>query len=207
MPIIYQHQINESTVLGLWHITEPESFFAEVAIAQRDIAHVHKRLQHLAGRYMLAHLQPEFPYSLVDITENNKPFLPGNPVHFSIAHCGDFAAAIVSRDKHVGIDVEVITPRVEKVRDKFLSAAEQGYLRTIKSMEHIQLLTLCWCIKEAIYKWYGLGGVDFIRDMVLDKIDFKNHTEGFASCRFLKENPQELTLAYKFIGEACVCWV
>ena len=34
-----------------------------------------------------------------------------------------------------------------------------------------QLLTLCWSGKEAVYKWYGLGGVDFKEHIRLRQFD------------------------------------
>jgi hypothetical protein len=52
MPLIYQHQINESSHIGVWHIAEAEGFFLQKVPLQREITHWHKRLQHLAGRYL-----------------------------------------------------------------------------------------------------------------------------------------------------------
>jgi phosphopantetheinyl transferase len=98
MPLFYQHNINELTKLGIWRIEEPESFYLEEVPLQRSITHPHKRLQHLAGRWMLKRLFPDFPYELIQIADTRKPYLANEAYHFSISHCGDFAAAIVSRD-------------------------------------------------------------------------------------------------------------
>ena len=102
MPLVYQQNINAVTKLGVWHITEQEDYFQ--APLQREITHWHKRLQHLAGRLLLKELYPEFPISLIRIADTRKPFLENEPYHFSISHCGDYAAAIVSREFRVGID-------------------------------------------------------------------------------------------------------
>ena len=83
--------------------------------------------------------------------------------HFSISHCGDFAAAIISEDKVVGIDVELIQPKIEFIKHKFLSEREQTLLPALNA----QLLTLLWSCKEAVYKWYGRGGVDFKSHIVI----------------------------------------
>src|SRR3954462_10941207 len=115
MPVFFQQQINDTTRLGIWKIEETESFFKENVPLHRDITHPHKRLQHLAGRFLLQFLAPDFPYDLIRIAETRKPFLSNDAYHFSISHCGDYAAAIVSRDSRVGIDVELVRPLVVKV--------------------------------------------------------------------------------------------
>jgi len=61
VPLFYQHTINATTKLGIWQIEEEESFFLAKVPLQRNITHPHKRLQHLAGRYLLQYLFPDFP--------------------------------------------------------------------------------------------------------------------------------------------------
>ena len=124
MPVFFQHQINDHTRLGVWKIEEPESFFRDNVPMHRDVTHPHKRLQHLAGRFLLRYLFPDFPYELIRIAETRKPYLPGEEFHFSIAHSGDYAAAIVSRTSRVGIDVEEVREQVGRLIPKFLSADE-----------------------------------------------------------------------------------
>src|ERR1043165_7219879 len=92
LPLVYQHNINANTRLGVWHIKEEEYFFLERVPVGRDITHWHKRLQHLAGRYLLQVMFPDFPHHLIAIADTRKPYLPGDEYHFSISHCGDYAA-------------------------------------------------------------------------------------------------------------------
>ena len=96
MPLFYQHNINESTKLAIWHITEAEDFFLEKVPLKRDVSHPQKRLQHLAGRYLLTELFADFPLEEILIADTRKPFLADEKYHFSISHCGQYAAAIVS---------------------------------------------------------------------------------------------------------------
>src|SRR5687768_3039321 len=107
MPVFYQQDINATTRLGIWRINEDEAFFKKLVPLHRDVTHAHKRLQHLAGRFLLKYLFPDFPSEQVLIADTKKPFLPGEAYHFSISHCGDYAAAIVSKDMRVGIDIEI----------------------------------------------------------------------------------------------------
>ena len=126
MPLFYQHNINHHTKIAVWHIAETEDFFLSKVPLQNAITHWHKRLQHLAGRYLLQALYPDFPYHLIEIADTRKPFLPNEKYHFSISHCGDYAAVIVSEEKRVGIDIELVTPKIEFIQHKFLSENEIG---------------------------------------------------------------------------------
>ena len=118
MPLFYQQDINETTRLGVWKIEEDESFFLRTVPLQHSITHPNKRLQNLAGRYLLPYLFPGFPTTAIEIADTRKPFLSGEQYHFSISHCGRYAAALVSSTERVGIDIEMITPRVEKIKHK-----------------------------------------------------------------------------------------
>ncbi|WP_153801019.1 4'-phosphopantetheinyl transferase family protein [Foetidibacter luteolus] len=171
MALFYQHNINDTTRLGIWYIDEPEEFFAEKVPLQRGISHPHKRLQHLAGRYLLKHLFPDFPYHEILIADTRKPYLPYEQYHFSISHCGNYAAAVVSSSQRVGIDIEIPSDKVARIQHKFLDVKERSFVQEyVKSgLEfNAQLLTVLWSCKEAIFKWYSLGEVDFKKHIQLN---------------------------------------
>src|SRR6186713_2856687 len=161
MPIFFQQQINESTRLGVWKIEETEEFFKANVPQHRAVTHPHKRLQHLAGRFLLQYLFPDFPYELIQIADTRKPFLPDEQYHFSISHCGDYAAAIVSKNQRVGIDIEIPVEKIAKVLYKFVSAAEHETFNLVQGLESNTAMmslnepTILWSAKEAVFKWYG----------------------------------------------------
>ncbi|MFC4232683.1 4'-phosphopantetheinyl transferase family protein [Parasediminibacterium paludis] len=192
MPLFFQNIISLNTKLAIWQIEEDESFFLEKVSLQRTITHPHKRLQHLAGRYLLRYLFDDFPDEEIEIASTRKPFLPDEQYHFSISHCGNFAAAIVSKNERVGIDIELINDKVAKIAHKFLNEAETALVNSewlivtnskIKGISEVnssidQSLTLFWCAKETIYKWWGNGEVDFknhihLLDLDIDRPIFK----------------------------------
>lgn len=178
MPLFYQHNINQDTKLGIWHITEPESFFLEKVPMKRDVSHPFKRLQHLAGRYLLSYLFGDFPLEEIRIADTRQPFLASEKYHFSISHCGSYAAAIVSSNSRVGVDIELITPRIEAVAYKFLHEEEEHFFNEdyalfleqwgLRGRVYQEFLTLIWNAKEAIFKWHGRGELDFKRHMKLE---------------------------------------
>ena len=205
MPIIYQRQINSATKIGVWHITEEENFFHNHVPLQRNITHPHKRLQHLAGRYLLRELFPEFPLSLILIADTRKPFLKDDAFHFSISHCGDYAAAIVSTQNRVGVDIEIPHPKIENIQHKFLSEKEKKILIETDG-NNIEKLTMAWGIKEAMFKWYGNGQVDFIKDMNILSI-IRNDTVYNADCYFRKEKKVSLALKSILIETNNLAWL
>jgi Phosphopantetheinyl transferase len=203
MPVFYEH-INDFAKIAIWHIAEEKNFFLEKVPAQREITHPHKQLQHLAGRYLLQHLYPDFPYHLIEIADTNKPYLPNEEYHFSISHCGDYAAVIVSKDHRVGIDIELVTEKVEKVKQKFLNEQELNNIQY--STFNIQHLTLLWCCKEAVFKWYASGGVDFKEHIHLYPSSL-DADEGIINCEFIKEEKVPLGIQYKYFKGLCLAWV
>ncbi len=205
MPLFYQQDINESTRLGVWQINEEESFFSGEVPLQREITHPHKRLQHLAGRYLLKHLFEDFPYELIRIADTRKPFLHNEQYHFSISHSGDYAAAIVSRDKRVGIDVENRTPAVMKVLHKFLNDQEKIFVTPDASFIPYLRETLLWSVKETVFKWHGDGGIDFSEHILVRHFNCKD--QGVIDCLFQQEFLAYLPVHYRIMGELCISWV
>lgn len=202
MPLVYQQDINAHSKLALWHITEAEDFFLNEVPLIRDIQHPHKRLQHLAGRYLLRFLCPDFPLSLIRVAETRKPFLLNDPIHFSIAHCGDYAAAIISTRERVGIDVELVKEKINVVQHKFLSGYERDNMCEVTN----EKLTLIWSCKEAMFKWYALGHVEFKSELILD-MEQQLHKQGKVFARIEKETRHKLEISYRFFEALCLCWI
>lgn len=224
MPLVYQQNINLTTKLGVWHIGETEEFFLLKVPLQREITHPHKRLQHLAARYLLKELYPEFPYALIRIADTKKPFLENEAYHFSISHCGHYAAVIVSTSSRVGVDVEMITAKVHKVKHKFLSEQELQMITNIMDKELAgagsgddifnfqfsnisdQLTTVAWSVKESMFKWQGSSEVDFKEHLQIQNI-LSGENEGIAHCKYLKDTSIDLQVHYLLFNNNCISWV
>jgi phosphopantetheinyl transferase len=206
MPLFYQQDINASTRLGVWKIEEDEAFFLDRVPSHRQITHPHKKLQHLAGRYLLQLLFPDFPYDLIQIADTRKPFLPDEQYHFSISHSGDYAAAIVSSDRRVGVDVELYSEKVMKVLHKFLDEDEMALLR-IPGSGPYEAETLFWSVKESMFKWHGCGDVDFRKHLRILSFNRPGTDNASLQCEFRGDVTRELILEYRLFNELCVSWV
>ncbi len=204
MPLFYQQELNSETRIGVWQITEPESFFHGI-LPQYAVSHPHKRLQHLAGRHLLRSLYPSFPLELIRVADTRKPFLEDDAFHFSISHCGDFAAAIVSPRHRVGVDIELFTPRVARIQEKFLHADEQAWVRENGANE-LELLTLLWNCKEAVFKWWSYGKVDFSEQIRIEPLVMQQ--AGQVNAAFIDgERHIRLQLEYQVFTGFSLAWV
>jgi phosphopantetheinyl transferase len=228
MPIFYQQDIDPSTRLGVWKIEEDESFFSSRVPLRQDITHPHKRLQHLAGRWLLQHLFPGFPLDLIRIADTRKPFLEDEAYHFSISHCGQFAAVIASTENRVGVDIELVTDKVGRIAHKFVGERESPIVNregvhSPQSTVHrqpptegnnlkpqtsnLKPLTLLWCCKEAVFKWYGKGKVDFREHIHVKSITGAGDDSYNLIVSFDKEEELFLDLHARFFDELCLGYV
>ena len=206
MPLFYQQNINYASKLAIWKIDEPESYFLDKVILNIQVSHPHKRLQHLAGRYILPYLYPDFPYNKILIADTRKPFLQNEMYHFSISNCGQYAAAIVSSELRVGIDIEIITERLHKIKHKYLSENELEFVMNFNAADQIKVLTILWSAKEAMFKWYGKGNVDFDKMMLIEP--FNLSIQGGIQATFINQSIQfQLQLQYKLLDDLCLVWV
>ncbi len=203
MPLFFQQDINGSGSLAVWEITESESFFLQQPLGLREIRHPQKRLQHAAGRYLLRWMDPAFPVDQIVSNPAEKPYLPDSACQFSISHSGKYAATILSSTTSVGIDVECYSPKVMKVLHKFLRPEEQEKLLQQHAIPFL-LETLCWSTKEAVFKWYGKGEVDFREDIKITDIVQKDPETYMLSVQFREKF---LMVFGKTFPECCLTWV
>ena len=164
MPFFYQQNINESEHLAIWSITEPLSFFEEGMTMDIHIQNEERKIQHLAVRLLFSLMMPEANMKDIVMADNGKPYLKGVPFHFSFSHCKGYAACAVSDHFPIGIDIEIIHPRIAKVAHKFLNDAEKNLLSNLSEEDALKQLAFFWAAKEAMYKKHEQLGIDFARD-------------------------------------------
>lgn len=197
MPLLLNTTFNEALV-GVWEITEPTDFFEQAIAYRSNASNPGQRLQQLASRMVLDSLYPGFPFGQIILNPVGKPILEIDAIQFSISHTKGFAAAIVAEEIPVGIDIESISPRVLKVEKKFLNQHEFMLLERLKAEDRIVFASLFWSIKEAVYKCWGKGGVDFSNDIRI--MNFERMEKGLAELQF-GEHQEVYTVYYQRIGE------
>ena len=161
MPFFYQQNINETRHLAIWSIIEPVSFFETDIQLAVDIQNEERKIQHLAVRLLFKLMMPEADLSTMVMADNGKPYLQGVPFHFSFSHCKGYAAVAVSDTDPIGIDIEIIHPRILKVAHKFLNDAEKAMIANLPEAAQLQQMAFFWAAKEAMYKQHEQLGIDF----------------------------------------------
>ncbi|MBS1588508.1 MAG: 4'-phosphopantetheinyl transferase superfamily protein [Bacteroidetes bacterium] len=165
MPLYQEWKPDENSLAAIWKIEEDEDFFVQHTQIETKIAHSKRRLEHLAGRFLLKFLKNDFPLFHIAADEHFKPRLPENACFFSISHSFPYIAVTISEKNECGIDIQTWNNRIQILQNKFLNQKEQQLFQN-----DIRLLTLAWSAKEAAYKWLGRRGIDFIEQLPISSL-------------------------------------
>jgi 4'-phosphopantetheinyl transferase len=167
MPLIFSDHLDNGVAVGVWSYEEDTTFFENnLELYYEEVNELtdlteRKQLEWLGARYLLHKLMGK-NYRLATVKDNfGKPYLIGTDKYISLSHSGKYTAAIVS-SKNTGIDVQVIVPKIEKIKNRFLSLRE---LEHYEESHDINTLLVYWGAKESLFKAYGKGGVDFKKEL------------------------------------------
>ena len=185
MPLVKEWSTGAYGMAAIWKIEEDEAFFQEATGIVTDIKNDKKRIEHLAGRYLLRHLEEDFPLHTISKDEHDKPRIADNIYRFSISHSWPYIAVMIDPFAETGIDIQTWHPRIMDIQHKFLAQEEQELFQN-----DIKLLTLAWSAKEAAYKWNGKRGVDFIKHLPISYFDNKPGSYGITIYFKLPKLPQ-----------------
>jgi len=112
------------------------------------------------------------------------------PLHISISHSRDFAIAIAAR-QNCGVDIQQVTPAVERVEERFVSSEERNILAELADLYGNQAaLTLLWSAKEAVKKTSANVILPGFLDISLDSWQKSEDAFLFAVQVKCKENRQ-----------------
>ena len=210
MPLILSQKINESTFLGVWKITETsEDLKLQVELDKNDEKYFAEfrnefRKKHWLSYRLILHELLKARTIKIIYNEYGKPFIPSFKGSFSVSHSGDFAAAVVSYKFAVGIDIEKIRDRIEKVSERFLNKEELDHAGNSNRREKLHVL---WGTKESLYKLYGKPDVDFQKDIRIEPFDYFCTGEG--SCLATMNTPDGLgfySVFYRKIEDYMLVW-
>lgn len=170
MPLLTIKDAGTTGKLGLWHITESlaellniRSFPAEELKTLDGLSYEHRKKEWLATRILTEKLTRN-PDAHIVYDAYNKPFLKDSATHISLSHSHDLLVVILDQEV-TGVDVELIKPKIERIKHKFMSDQELDSLQK----ENIQdQLTTYWCAKESLYKLYGKKELSFRENLVIE---------------------------------------
>jgi len=110
---------------------------------------------------------------------NGKPYLSDHSCHISISHTNykgiadnnkllGYVAMVLNKKKEAAIDIEMISPRILKIKDRFLSEKET---KSISADYEIVHLLLHWSAKESVFKILDKENVDYQSQIHISPFD------------------------------------
>jgi phosphopantetheinyl transferase len=172
MPQIFSTNLDSSGNILLWQAEEESAWFKERLNLLPELWEEYESLandaiQHrwLASRFALQHVSQQFPLKLIK-EPSGKPILLESENHISLSHCEGYVA-VIHAEVSVGIDVERVSQRVQKIKNYFLRDEEIALLG-----EENETLILAWSAKESIFKWYGKQNLGYKSQLCIRSIDF-----------------------------------
>lgn len=188
MPISFEKKLPDGSQLALWQIEEDEGFFlSELNLVESELDQLnrfkaaHRRLEWLAVRLLLKEMLGKKASIAYD--EFGRPELNDHPGFISISHSKQMAGIYFHPEKRPGLDIEIISGKVEKVKHKFLSNEE---LEQIGEKDYTEKLVLYWCAKECLLKITGRREIDFIKELTIRPFAYTNEGSFYGDIRFGK---------------------
>jgi 4'-phosphopantetheinyl transferase len=189
MAIAYKKQIDDDTEFAIWKIEEKaDELYNQLQLNEEEkafveqLSHGKRHLHWLGTRVLLRKMLQTDEYIDCRVDAHGKPYLVNLPYHISLSHSFEYAAVMISKTQPVGIDIEQIKEKVERIAHKFMRAEEMAF---IDNQNKIAQLYVCWCAKEAVYKCYGQKEVSFADNISLEPFNFDN--EGKVTAHLVKE--------------------
>ena len=162
-----------------------------------------RKREWLGGRFaakyaatgMLAQNGNTLPWSNLAVIadKNGRPFIASGEngaamPDISISHSGNLAAAMAVSTGFCGIDIQKVTDRVVKVRERFCSPNEAHILASFFSASRANqssILTRLWAAKEALRKVANMNSLPGFLELELAEINAGPSHNGPASWRFI----------------------
>lgn len=178
MAIAYRQQVDDDTEFAIWKIEEEaDDLYNQLQLDEQEKAYYEKlkigkrNLHWLGTRVLLRKMLRTDEYIDCKVDAHGKPYLVNLPYHISLSHSFDYAAVMISKEP-VGIDIEQVKEKVERIAHKFMRPEELGFL---DERQKINQLYVCWCAKEAVYKCHGQKEISFVNNIWLDPFEFEGH--------------------------------
>jgi len=209
MPLMLHRSLMRDVQMGIWEIAETETNLrAKLQLNEAELAHLEsikverKRLQWLASRCVVRFLLCTPEFIAMNVSPTGQPLITSMQRNVSITHSGRFAGAMISSHQAVGLDLEEVSDKVMAIRHKFINEQEDQFLDKNDSMSTL----VAWSAKEAMFKWYGNGEVDFRKHMTLHPFELKSR--GVIRAVFAKPDLNRLlNVEYEIGGEVVMTWV
>lgn len=183
--------------VGLWRIDGTEEDTYRNVFGESDASgrmHPRTSLQRKASRLLLAEMLGFDPELEKDT--DGRPKLTNSPLNVSISHTDGYAAAMLGNGP-VSVDVQAISPRILKLRERYLKEEEQ------LMAPDMETATLLWAAKETVYKFRATEHHDFRAPIGIHLIA----EDSISTSLLLRGETTRLTLSYRWLSGAVLVWL
>ena len=206
IPEVYVEKHNQCVVAWCKTIFD-ESFLRDnTKLSTADLQKLSKiqapnrRCEWLCVRWLLQRISPT--YFEIRYHESGKPYVHEAPFSISISHCNDIVCIVINESGGcVGVDCEQIAQRVVKVKHKFLTAQET----ILAAKNELLYSTIIWSAKEALYKLYEIGEIDFKEHLHVGDFEF-NPEGGTFTGNITKNGLKTFLMNYKLLNNTILVW-
>lgn len=159
MPLIRIDEVSHGIRVGLWRMDEAIEALPKPQGTCLDGIRSAVRLREQLTTYCLLEAMTGRSDIVVGHTQSGKPFVDG--MEISLSHTKGWAAMILSDYHCVGIDIEYVSERVNRVASRFIRPDEES--------ETLAKRLITWSAKETVYKLLSSENLQFF-DMRLGHI-------------------------------------
>lgn len=157
MSLLKIEKIAPETLLGIWEIEEDIEELKAICSYREDIIseieslHSPHRKKETLAVYSLLYLMTGNNHVTISHDEYGRPVT--DDYFIGISHTKGYASIILSRKKHVSIDIEYQSDRVNKIARKFIRPDEDAPTTQHKLIN--------WCAKETCYKYFYNSNLEY----------------------------------------------
>lgn len=163
MPLL-KKWIENGALFAIWHVEETAEELRKMLVASlpydEDLSQLKseaRRLEYLAVRVLLRTVCGEEKH--ISHYPSGKPFLTDGSFHITISHTRGYVAVGLHAVCEVGVDIEYISDRVQKVVNRFM------YPDELRHSSDTAYLLVQWSAKETMYKLLNEQEVDFLEHL------------------------------------------
>lgn len=189
MPVVKTIKYSNDSEIAIWSIEENANEliqYFEKSSLPKELFHFKelRKKQWLSSRLALYALEKNL--KLIHHTEKKKIEVQNQDLFISVSHCENISVSLINRKENCGIDVQKYSPKLELVKNKFLSETEQSLLNS-QLLKYNECITIYWSCKEALFKKYAEHHLAFKDNIEILKTEiFENEIQVF--CIVKKEN-------------------
>lgn len=184
MPLEHRIFLPNGAIIGVWQITETEKKLTSTykpnekeAETLESFKSEARRKQWLSVRIMLCELLNQ--RCNIIYKDSGKPMIQELNVDISISHSHDYSSVMHSPTTIGGVDIQKVSDKVGRVKHKFLHQQEKEWLGD--NIDSLELLSLIWSAKEAVYKLYSDSTLFFNEHLSVESFELKEMGEIFIS--------------------------